>query len=34
MQYQWPLCSRGCGCHNKRNVVDPEIVFDSHAYAN
>jgi hypothetical protein len=34
VQYQWPLYLRGSDCHNKRNVVDLEIAFDSHAYAD
>jgi hypothetical protein len=33
VRFQWPLGSGGCDCHNKRNVVDLEIAFDSHAYA-
>jgi hypothetical protein len=34
VQYQWPLGSGGCDCHNKRNVADLEVAFDSHAYAD
>ena len=30
-QYQWPLYSGGSDCHN---VVDFEVAFDSHAYAD
>jgi hypothetical protein len=32
--YQRPLGSGGCDCYNNRNVVDLEIAFDSHAYAD
>ena len=34
VQYQRPLDSGGCDCHNERNVVDLEIAFDSHAHAD
>lgn len=34
IECQWPLCSGGCDCHSKRNVVDLAIAFDSHAYAD